>query len=613
MRILFSKVALVTSLGLVLAFTFGCSPNNSNDDSQSSSSKVIPNSSSSSSFVVSSSSLANISSSSYKDTYLGYGYDVINSSYINRSDVKILYPILDQKRMIDDNLVFSGQIGGIQKFETFVGNSLTKFYEERNEHIGLGLNANVPFKGVLFSGKFETEFNVSLNSNRIDNHTYLRGRSYHYTHHEYIGNGFATAERLVEYLNKSFSADLRSKTATQILDRYGSHVFIQYYKGGAMEYNYAYYGTELANSTTLSNALSASLSVKIGTLSAGVSSNSKEEEKCLREELENNSTFHSYTYGGTLVDISSVEQIANNYSTWLNSINDKSDICGIGKFDESFIPVWELAAASNMPELADELEMEFLDRVARQGKNLETSKQFVIEKEFTTAGNQTYTFDKGFPATIEVYALGAGGGGQGGHFSDLIGGGYGGTGGAGGGGAATYMKLSIKQPVTFNINVGRGGIGGAAEFVDWVTDWKSGKSGEDGENTTVTWGTNVLTAAGGKGGGGSGQIVTGGNGGDSSSKPEIVLEENWLSVAGQQGTDGTRKGDLASIGGNAGGITNKGSIDSFGGGKGGVKDGKSAEAGGGGSSKYGRNQSGSIGGDGQVIIVVTYLANTTTN
>jgi len=235
---------------------------------------------------------------------------------------------------------------------------------------------------------------------------------------------------------------------------------------------------------------------------------------------------------------------------------------------------------------------------------------------FSTAGNHTYTL-KSFPATIEIYALGAGGGGQGGHFSDqfmgnvgaILGGTkpYGGTGGAGGGGEATYMKLSMEQSVTFNINVGKGGIGGAAGFADWNDSWVSGKPGGDGDTTKVSWETNTFTAVGGAGGGGSGQNLDGGKGGNGSNRPAIVSEENWLSVAGSKGTSGTRDGNISSIGGSAAKIANKGSINSFGGGTGGVKGGKSAESGGGGNSAYGRDQVGSNGGDGQVIIVVTYL------
>ncbi len=108
------------------------------------------------------------------------------------------------------------------------------------------------------------------------------------------------------------------------------------------------------------------------------------------------------------------------------------------------------------------------------------------KKEFTASG--TYTLDKGFPAMIEIYAIGGGGGGQGGHHrvqwfgigSDLTG-----SGGSGGGGAVAYMKLSVEQPVTISIIVGRGGSGGSGKYV-YNDQWISGDPGGNGGNTSVT-------------------------------------------------------------------------------------------------------------------------------
>ncbi|MDR2581697.1 MAG: hypothetical protein LBC85_11995, partial [Fibromonadaceae bacterium] len=458
-------------------FLVNCSNDSSSDDQN-----LVPG--------VSSDSQSNTSSDSQQSgTYLGYGYDVIQSSYINRVDVRMLHPVLDQKRMNNDGLIVSEQMG-MQEFETFVGNSLTEFYSERNERIGLGLSASVPFKGVLFSGKFETEFGVQLNESRVDEHTYLRGRSYHYTHHEYIGHGRATAEKLVEYLTEGFVADLRSRTATQILDRYGSHIFIQYYKGGAMEYNYAYHGTELGSSTEeLSTALRASLSVKsMAGASVGLSSDWQEREKQGWQELENNSTFRSRTYGGELVNVSSVGQIESNYTIWLNSIKDKADICGIGKFDESFISVWELAAASGELELAEELKNEFLKRAKEQEDNLWTMTRMVETGRFTTAGNHTYTLPNNvtYPATIEIYALGAGGGGQGGYEFHNMAASHEGTGAGGGGGSVAYTKFSVSQSTTFTITVGNGGAGGSDVFTPFNllhARWQSGNPGVNGGNS----------------------------------------------------------------------------------------------------------------------------------
>ncbi|MCL2139020.1 MAG: InlB B-repeat-containing protein [Treponema sp.] len=233
-------------------------------------------------------------------------------------------------------------------------------------------------------------------------------------------------------------------------------------------------------------------------------------------------------------------------------------------------------------------------------------------KQYNIAGNHSYVFDKGFPATIEIYALGSGGGGQGGHYSYHITNPMRGTGGAGGGGAASYVKFTITVPTVFTITVGSGGNPGTAKQVD-IGTWQSGNPGSNGGNTELRWESNVLTAQGGRGGGGSGQILTGGSGGSANTAwPSGNLDS--LSVSGGSGTAGISRGDIMSRGGNAASI-NIGTVAPFGGGGGGYREGGewlpavNGVQGGGGSSAYGGTGSqnnGGRGGDGYVIIVATY-------
>jgi hypothetical protein len=236
--------------------------------------------------------------------------------------------------------------------------------------------------------------------------------------------------------------------------------------------------------------------------------------------------------------------------------------------------------------------------------------------EFTTAGSHAYTFNEKFPATIEVYALGAGGGGQGGHSwneTDSWKCGFlwlsictetnyfNGTGGAGGGGAAAYMKLIVEEPVAFNIEVGKGGRGGSSRpYESW------GINGYIGGETKITWGTNNIAVKGGGEGNGSGLI--GGSGGTASIRPAIIPNdiEYWRTVVGNNGTNGSKTNNIQSIGGSAAKLISMGNLTSFGGGSGAIREGTAAQAGGGGYGGYSNNEGGS-GGDGGVLIVVTYF------
>jgi len=245
-----------------------------------------------------------------------------------------------------------------------------------------------------------------------------------------------------------------------------------------------------------------------------------------------------------------------------------------------------------------------------EGSTSTPTKEF--KKEYNTpTTNATLDFDKGFPATVEVYVLGAGGGGQGGHQHNntSLTGNMRGTGGCGGGGAAAYMKFEIKESVTFSITVGKGGDGGARRQQGITESWRAGENGDNGGNSQViaSFGSTTinLNAAGGAGGNrGNNQQMIGGAGGIQSQKPVSNLLE-WDTKPGMTGSNGSQNNSLVANsnfqGGNAARL-NIGSVSPFGGGFG--DRGTGVQSGGGGRGGY--NVAGNPGGDGHVVIVITY-------
>jgi uncharacterized repeat protein (TIGR02543 family) len=133
-----------------------------------------------------------------------------------------------------------------------------------------------------------------------------------------------------------------------------------------------------------------------------------------------------------------------------------------------------------------------------------------------SSGTHNYQFNKGFPATVEVYAFGAGGGGAGGSdychncvfLADRRVGGYLNiiSGGAGGGGGATYSTFDIFSTTTFTIEVGAGGVRGQGISSGTANDgdWNYGESGKDGGPSKVIAGSVTINAGGGGGGCGQG-------------------------------------------------------------------------------------------------------------
>jgi hypothetical protein len=285
----------------------------------------------------------------------------------------------------------------------------------------------------------------------------------------------------------------------------------------------------------------------------------------------------------------------------------------------TYVPWWEYSPDGTFDNSPIENKIEFADDFYKNlpKPTIEIKPEAKSETKEFNVGNHVYAFDKGFPATVEIYALGAGGGGQGGHYyytlTNLVNHtGYCGTGAAGGGGAAIYATFAATENFSLDIVVGKGGSGGNGHDDDRNFD-VSGGSGGKGGDTRVTWNGGSIVAGGGLGGGlyksSDNKDLTGGSGG--------IPSVNDNAAPGESGRDGSQTGQAESQGGNSAAL-NIGSLGSFGGGTGGYRNTSGspcqkgttqfgAGIGAGGTGGSDQDQSGLKGGDGLVKIVVTYF------
>jgi len=195
-------------------------------------------------------------------------------------------------------------------------------------------------------------------------------------------------------------------------------------------------------------------------------------------------------------------------------------------------------------------------------KTLTANFRAKVEKSETITfyDDRDYIFDKGSPATINVYTYGAGGGGAGGsrnqynlvlHYYEKI------TGGGGGGGAMAYATLSIERGTTIRIKVGKGGNGGVAlDSPNGSNDgWNYGASGKPGGTSTVTVGSVIIQAGGGGAGQGGVYGTTGaGNGGPGGigSVPPSVPDNLKVKYDGISGKNGSNTKGSDPVGGAGG-------------------------------------------------------------
>jgi len=360
--------------------------------------------SSSSQNTLSSSSEVSSSSSSRhcNGNDLGKGYDVVGSPYINWTEVNNI-AVLDQDKMCQDGILELDKPGSAQQYASFSGSTIKEFYSKRNESMKISANLGVDIDiAFIFSAKLDAKFASKTSSGSSQNSSlkyyYAQIRSYLYTGEDQIKSNSASAQNLSKYLRADFVSDIKSTmSAGQILDKYGSHIFIHYYKGGSLEANYTYLGSESSSRFTSASemelAVKGSFAKKVD-VGIGTSSGVNIEQGI--SELENHMSFNYETYGGNALGATNTTGIISGYSDWVTSVRgDKARTTGIKDFAQSFIPIWDLAQQVEGVSSAriNTLKDEFKRRAEAQGA------KFPMEEDIpcTPADNsETHYCSNGF-------------------------------------------------------------------------------------------------------------------------------------------------------------------------------------------------------------------------
>jgi len=324
------------------------------------------------------------------DTFLLYGYDVINSAYINRDDVKVSAPIINLSKANQETLIIQ-TIVSKSIFELVTANSISELYNK------MSVGASVQGSYGLFSAKASTEFSVE-NENKKTNY-FSKGRSIQQTKDEWLRN--SEPAFLKDFFTDGFINDITSKTAEQLINKYGTHLIKRVYWGGTAEFNYSYYGTKLKTESEIKVAVEASYS---GVKGGGSVANT---DKVI--ELNNNSKFYAKTVGGKNTSIMSVDDFTVKYHDWVDSVTSQPDICAIGNFRDCLLPLWELVKQVD-PAKAQTVEDEYYNQLEKSESILESLvyKKYVETEPFIYA----LSIGESIPAGYNYVKNGPTGGGS---------------------------------------------------------------------------------------------------------------------------------------------------------------------------------------------------------
>ena len=295
--------------------------------------------------------------------YLLYGYHVLNSGYIHTVDVKD-HPILDESKMEAKFYKESTDKGSDVYYSS--SSRMSDFYSKFNATV------SADYKGVAFSGSITSEFGVEKQTS--EKQMFIRFIQYHTLFSRtFIGE----TEDLVGMLTDRFKADLiKYKDAPEkIFEKYGTHLITKYYLGGRADLNFTFTN----NSSSSAETIRASVDAAYGRVSGSATAEDEEKSKLVLE----NSTLSLKTYGGDFVSGNTVGALAQAFPAWAKSIESSPNICRIGNFNDSMLPIWELVADKT---IAKALEDEF-DRQA-QSKTL-----FLGDLDYVATPQQKYITD----------------------------------------------------------------------------------------------------------------------------------------------------------------------------------------------------------------------------
>lgn len=276
-----------------------------------------------------------------------YGYDVLNSPYINARDVKSK-PILDAAKFdstkyeeIDDDLK---------------GSDIDDYYVEKMSDIYSQINASagVGYKSPAFSGNIQSEY--STKEQTSSKQIYITYMEKHILSGvEYAG----TTEDLTNMLSKGFLDDVEkvnnnTKSVTDLFKDYGTHLIVEYYIGGRTRLNFTY--------TNEKNLSEKDIKIKADMTYNAVTAQAESSKKEIAEDFAIAARMKFQSFGGVSITGRTVKDISSQMSSWTKTIADNQTICGIGDFERSLKPIWELLDDKKYRSVKQKIEKKFVEQ-----------------------------------------------------------------------------------------------------------------------------------------------------------------------------------------------------------------------------------------------------------
>ncbi|NLB41219.1 MAG: hypothetical protein GX815_02995 [Clostridiales bacterium] len=276
-----------------------------------------------------------------------YGYDVLNSPYINAKDVKSK-PILDEAKFDSSKYEEINSDYKGTKIHDYYVEKMSDIYSEMN------VSASVAYKGAAFSGNIQTEYRTSKQT--TSNQVFLTYLEQHILSGvQYVGN----TSDLTEMLSKGFldaveKVNNNTMSVDELFKDYGTHLIVEYYIGGRTRLNFAY--------TKEENQTEKDIRIKADTTYNAVTAKAEGSDTETASDFAIAARMNFESFGGDNITGRDVNTISSQMKDWTKSIVESQTICGIGDFERSLKPIWELLSAEKYSSVKQKIEKKFVEQ-----------------------------------------------------------------------------------------------------------------------------------------------------------------------------------------------------------------------------------------------------------
>ena len=267
------------------------------------------------------------------ESFLGYGFDVINSAVFSDKYLKTSFPLFDNEKLMQQRLVkIDSKYSTVEEiFES----DMEKFLQQWN----VNANVNVSWGKKKIGGSVRVEAAYSGGSETA------KSKSFHsisITNQKFYIVLQSSINAYKSMLKESVANDLYSDMEPAALfDRYGTHFITSAVMGGRINSYYLYTSDEEKKFNDVSAKVSTEVRYLTGktdvSVGAGYKDYADENHIYIKNTLD--------VLGGSDFGMRSDSDIGVNYLAWEKSLNDHASLIGI-KDTGSLIPVWELIDSS---------------------------------------------------------------------------------------------------------------------------------------------------------------------------------------------------------------------------------------------------------------------------